>query len=168
MPRRRVLYAGCGWDHLPPFFGDDAEEVRLDIDPGMDPDIVASILDLGEIGPYDAVYSFHTLEHVYPHEVGTALREFRRVLTEDGFALIVVPDLEDLTITDKVLYDSPAGPITALSMFYGHGPMIEYSIHMAHHTGFTSKLLHDALIEAGFTAVIVKRVDFNIMAVATR
>lgn len=168
--RRRVLHAGCGGAQLPPYFGEDVEEVRLDLNPDTHPDIVASILDLGDIGPFDAIYTAHTLEHLYPHEVPIALREFRRVLTDDGYALIFVPDLEGLTLSNDVLYESPAGPITAFDMIYGFRRYVAANPGtMAHHTGFTSKLLEEALWEAGFSKVTMSRVKaFNVMAVAER
>lgn len=104
----KVLHAGCGpTEPLPPLFqelfGDDIEEVRLDVDPDTKPDIVASILNLGDIGPFHVVYASHVIEHLYPHEVPIALREFRRVLAEDGFALIFVPDLEGLKVTREAV-----------------------------------------------------------------
>lgn len=173
---RRVLHAGCGGSVLPPLFhelfGDDLEEVRLDIDPATKPDIVASITDLGDIGPFHALYSSHNLEHVYPHEVPVALREFRRVLTEDGFVLIFVPDLEGLTVGDEevLLNVSPVGPATAFDLIYGFRPDVAaHPQTMAHHTGFTSALLKAALFEAGFGKVHTKRMSaLNLMAVAGR
>jgi hypothetical protein len=66
------------------------------------------------------------------------------VLTDDGDLLLFVPDLEGLTISEDVLFVSPAGPITALDLIYGYRPMIEASPYMAHHTGFTSQSLGPA------------------------
>jgi predicted SAM-dependent methyltransferase len=153
---------------LPPLFGDDIEEVRLDLDPSKNPDIIASMVDMGDIGPFDAIYTSHTLEHIHSHEVPVALREFRRVLTDDGFALIFVPDLEGLTLSNDVLYESPAGPVTSFDMIYGMRKFLAtHPETMAHRTGFTSAILKDALIEAGFGKVTVNRVPaFNLMAVA--
>ena len=41
----------------------------------------------------DAVFSSHNIEHLYPHEVPLALKEFMRVLKPDGFVLMTCPDL---------------------------------------------------------------------------
>ena len=172
MTRRRVLYAGSGGHHLPPAIFGDCEEVRLDIDPGTGPDIVASILDLGDIGPFDAIYTCHTLEHIYPHQLPIALREFRRVLTDDGFVLSFVPNLEGLTLSTDVIYESPAGPVTAIDMFYGFGPdLIANTATMAHHNGFTAKLLGDAFLEAGFGNVTTRSdgtFRWNLMVIAQK
>lgn len=100
---RKVLHAGCDRSLLPSFF-QDCEEVRLDINADVKPDIVASITAMGDIGPFEAVFCSHTVEHLRRFEVGVALREFRRVLSEGGVAVVVVPDLEGLVISaDQVM-----------------------------------------------------------------
>jgi hypothetical protein len=100
--------------------------------------------------------------------VPIALREFRRVLSEDGFVLIFVPDLECLTLSNDVLYESPAGPVSSFDMIYGMRRFLADNPEtMTHRTGFTSKMLKDALLEAGFGNVTTSRVkQFNVMAVA--
>lgn len=44
-------------------------------------------------GRFDAVYSSHTLEHLYRDEAAALLRESRRVLKSGGICRVVVPDL---------------------------------------------------------------------------
>ncbi len=68
----------------------------------------------------DAVWPSHNIEYVFCHEVPGVLGEFRRVLKDDGFCVITCPDVEEVcarvaagSLTAK-LYDSPAGPVTAL------------------------------------------------------
>jgi hypothetical protein len=73
--QRTVLIAGCG-DEGRQWTDQGWSVVRLDIDPRTEPDIVASMTDLGDIGPYDAVACNNALEHLYPHEVNNALRSF--------------------------------------------------------------------------------------------
>ena len=121
---RRLLHVGCGPKNQAkthPAFHDPGQwaETRLDIDPNAKPDIVASMTDMSMIAPaqFDAIFSSHNLEHLYPHDVPTALAEFRRVLKPTGFALIIVPDLQrvgELIAADKLedpAYMSPSGPI---------------------------------------------------------
>ena len=157
MAEKRILHVGCGTEPLPEWLPGDA--VRLDIDPGVGPDIVASILDLGPLSDFDVVYCSHTLEHVYPHEVSVALGEFRRVLKDDGVVVLIVPDLEDQKPTDDVVYDSPAGPVTGFDLFYGHRPFVEmFPNTMAHHCGFVSSSMRSALEGAGFDKVTVQRI----------
>jgi predicted SAM-dependent methyltransferase len=150
---RRILHVGCGGDPLPPWLL-PAEEIRLDIDDRHSPHIVASMLDMGDIGEFDVVYTSHTLEHVYPHEVQRALGEFRRVLRDGGTVLIMVPNLEDVRPTEDVVYVSAAGPVTGLDMIYGMRRLVAENPYMAHHTGFTPATLRGELEQAGFVNVV--------------
>lgn len=154
----RVLHAGCGWGPLPEWFP-ACEEVRLDACAECEPDIVASITDMGAVGEFDIVYCSHVLEHVYPHEVPQAVSEIYRVLKPGGKAVILVPDLEDVYPTEDVLYVSPAGPITGLDLMYGLRTALEDNPYMAHHCGFVSDTLRDSLKQ--FSEVHIKRTAFN-------
>lgn len=160
-----VLHVGCGGDPLPAWL--HGTETRLDIDPGHSPDVVASMTDMGAIGSFDALYCSHALEHLHSHEVATAVAEFARVLRPGGFAVVFVPDLEDVQPTHDVLFVAAAGPITGHDLYYGHGGLIPSMPYMAHRSGFTSATLAQAF--AGFARVEVKRMDcYNLMAVAIK
>nr|WP_294548988.1 tetratricopeptide repeat protein [uncultured Rhodopila sp.] len=178
-----VLHVGCGAysrTKLPPVFQDPVwHEIRLDIDPGVRPDIVASITDMAAVddAAVDAVYSSHNIEHLYAHEVPVALREMRRVLKPGGFLFVTLPDLQEVARRvaedrlDDPLYLSPMGPIAPLDIFYGHRPSLAAgNTFMAHRTGFTRGTLARALTEAGFAAVLVQRAlsAFGLAAVAFR
>ena len=132
----------------------------------MRADITANIIDMRIIpdAQFDAVYSEHNLEHLYPHEVPLALQEFHRVLKPTGFALITLPDLQSACqrIADGVLaepaYISPSGPIFAMDMLFGHRPALAAGhLFMAHKTGFTDRSLSDALRAAGFQSAVTAR-----------
>lgn len=140
-------------------------EIRLDIDPGMKPDIVASITDMEAVpeASVDAVYSSHNLEHLHAHEVPLALREFRRVLRPEGFLVLTCPDLLSVCRrivdgqADRPAYHSPAGPVTPLDMLFGYrGLLAQGYLDMAHRTGFTMDMLADLVSEAGFASVLCK------------
>lgn len=164
----KLLHAGSGGDPLPPWFG-NVEEIRLDIDPGMRPDIVASMTDMGQIGDFDVVFCSHALEHLYPHEVPVALQEFRRVLRPGGYAMILVPDLEGVRPTLDVLYHSAAGPITGLDMIYGHAGSITKSPFMMHKMGFIQSTMKKYLDDAGFSRTEAKRIpSFNLLGVGIK
>lgn len=147
----------------PAFRGADWRELRLDIDPAVEPDIIGSMTDMGGAvadGSIDAIWSSHNIEHLHAHEVPTALAEFRRVLKGDGFALITCPDIEAVAALvlenglDAVAYVSPAGPVTPLDMLFGHGASIAAGHgFMAHRTGFTVTRLARVVLEAGFAEV---------------
>jgi SAM-dependent methyltransferase len=167
---KRFLHVGCGQKRKDrttrAFAAPEWDEVRLDIDPAVSPDIIGTMTDMGAVpsASFNAVFSSHNIEHLYPHEVPVALAEFRRVLKDDGAAIITCPDLQGiaaLVADDKLTepaYTSPAGPIAPLDMLYGHRPaMARGNLYMAHRTGFTARTLRDALQGAGFGAVIVAR-----------
>lgn len=163
--KRRLLHAGCGKAPLPEWMGPLFDETRLDIDPAVEPDIVASLADMGDIGPFDVCMTNHTLEHLYPHEVLPALREIRRVLKPGGGLILSVPDLEGVQPTDETVYDSPAGPVSGLDMIYGMARITEVSRYNAHHCGFVQATLAGVIEAAGFKNVTVDRVHHNLVAV---
>jgi SAM-dependent methyltransferase len=174
MTERVVLNVGCGPklpDKLPACFRAPGwREIRMDIDPNVEPDVVASLTDLRGVGEcsVDAIWSSHNLEHLYAFEVPLALREFRRVLRPDGFALITLPDLQAVAKViaegdpDAVLMrtrmNGGEGPsISALDILFGHDWWIERGrTYMAHRTGFTRRTLGRKLLDAGFGTVAVK------------
>jgi hypothetical protein len=181
--RSEVLHVGCGTYHsekLPLMFRMAGwREIRLDIDPAVSPDVIASITDMQIISDsaVHAVYSSHNVEHLYPHEVPLALREMARVLKPNGFAFIKLPDLQEVSrfIADgkleDPLYISPMGAIAPLDILYGHRASLERgNLFMAHRTGFTATTLATALIAADFSAVMVQRdiPNFALTAIAFR
>ena len=168
--QKRVLHVGCGVKKdtklHQTFRSPEWLEVRLDIDPKVLPDIVGSIVQMPtvESASFDAIWSSHNLEHLESHEVPIALKEFRRVLKSTGFLLITLPDLQsvaELVAKDQLLepaYQSPAGPISPLDMLFGHRPSIAAGNYfMAHRTGFTSRSLGQAIVQAGFAVAKIKR-----------
>ena len=163
-----LLHVGCGGNPLPLWLT-GYREVRLDIDDANGPDIVANMLDMGEIGQFDAILCQHALEHLYQYEVPQALSEFKRVLKDGGSAMVFVPDLEDVKATEEVILNSPAGPITGLDMIYGYRKVLKDRPHMAHKTGFVQETLSKALTDAGFNTVYTKRMgDYNLMGVGKK
>lgn len=180
-PAERVLlHVGCGTarqERLPECFKTgEWREVRLDIDPGVQPDIVADLTDMHAVPDAcaDAIWSSHNLEHLESFQVPTALTEFRRVLKPGGFALINLPDLQRIAEliaegkVDQTLYRSPSGPITPLDMLFGHQASLQRGKHfMAHRTGFTAERLASQLNKAGFIeARVIKGTAYDLWAVA--
>jgi SAM-dependent methyltransferase len=178
---RIVLHVGCGPDDRnllhERFHGPEWREIRIDLDPSVRPDLVASITDLRAIasGSADAVWSSHNLEHLSAHEVPLALAEFYRVLKPGGFALVTMPDLQQVAefiVADKledVAYESSAGPITPLDCVFGLGREIAAGkALMGHRTGFTATTLRKHLERAGFGRVEVSFSPFALWAVATK
>ena len=168
-PSKVVLNIGCGHPGQglhPTFHGIEWRELRLDIDPSVDPDIVCSMVDMTPIatGTIDAIWSSHNLEHLHRHEVPAALGEFLRVLRPGGQLLLTLPDLQkvaELIAADGLedpAYVSPSGPITPLDMIFGHTSSLARGLtFMAHKTGFTPTTLGNLLVEAGFVAIRLRR-----------
>ena len=143
-------------------------EIRVDIDPAVQPDVVGTITDLSAVpeDAVDALFSSHNLEHVFAHEVPLALAEFRRVLKPGGRMVLTMPDLEAVCAVvarggiDEVIYGSVNGtrPITPIDIIYGWGISIAEGQHyMAHKTGFTEGTLRRAIAAAGFGEISSKK-----------
>ena len=161
---KTFLHVGCG--HLNKSFclgfeNDNWKEIRLDIDKNVNPDIVGTLTDMKsvETGSVDAVYSSHNIEHIFPHEVPIALREFYRVLKEDGIVVITCPDIQSVgeaIAQDKLLeplYESPMGLVTAFDILYGHRETTaDGNVFMIHKGVFTYSTLDKAFLETGFKA----------------
>lgn len=177
-----VLHVGCGPpDHASlhdDFRGPDWHEVRLDVDPGVKPDVVASMTDMSPVptGSVDAIWSHHNIEHVFAHEVPIVFGEFLRVLKPGGELLLATPDLQGVAQAiaagrlEEPLYRSEAGEISAIDVVYGLRNDIELGReYMAHRTGFTMRTLGRKLNQAGFVRVQVARtVDFALWARGVR
>ncbi len=164
--KKTFLHVGCGPSRKeqagPVFSGDDWHELRLDIDPSVQPDIIGTMTDMSAVDDesVDAVFSSHNIEHLYPHEVGLALAEFKRVINRNGFVVITCPDLQSvcrLVADDKLTdtaYMSPAGPIAPLDILYGlRSALAAGNLYMAHRVGFTLKVLMSTLTASGFQRV---------------
>lgn len=163
-----VLHVGCGMTPLPDgmFPPDKWREVRLDIDPAVKPDVLASMTDMRRVfdDTHDAIYSNHNLEHLYSHEVLWALKEFFRVLKPGRKLFLNVPDIEEVAqsivngVFDTPIYDSHAGPICPIDVLYGYRKFVSAGNKFQQHkTGFTAQYLEKLLIEAGFVDVKVER-----------
>lgn len=163
---KTVLHVGCGTAPINEFL-EGYKEIRMDIDPSCNPDIVASLTDMGDIGQFDAIYGSHVLEHFAPHDVKKVLSECHRVLKPGGIVVIIVPNLYHVRPTRDVVYESPAGPITGLDMFYGKESLIADNPWMAHKTGFVAATLKEAL--SGFPVSEVRELsDYNLLGIGVK
>lgn len=171
MTTKSILHVGAGYRNsganLPiALQTTEWTEIRLDIDPACEPDIIGSMLDMQAVADasMDAIYSAHNIEHVYAHEVPIVLKEFLRVLKPSGFLVVTCPDLQTVCslvaenkLTDTA-YVSPAGPITPLDILYGHrGALAGGRHYMAHKCGFTMDTLVNVLLDAEFQSTVGRR-----------
>ena len=171
---KTFLHVGCGFQNksdLKGFDNDNWKEIRFDIDKNVNPDIEGTLTDMSlvETGSVDAVYSAHNIDHIYPHEVRIALKEFYRVLKDDGIVVITCPDLQSIceaVVNDKLLeplYESEEGhPISPIDILYGWRMSIaQGNEYMAHKGGFTYTALNASFFEAGFKARYGGRMPIN-------
>jgi predicted SAM-dependent methyltransferase len=161
---KTLLNVGCGWSNISQLKGfniDNWKEIRLDINNTVKPDVVGTLTDMSliETASVDAVYSSYNLDHIYAHEVPIALKEFYRVLNEDGIAVVKCPDIQtvcELIAQDKLLellYESEMGPIYPIDVIYGNRWQIQNgNEYMAKKVGFTYSALNASFAEAGFKA----------------
>jgi ubiquinone/menaquinone biosynthesis C-methylase UbiE len=159
---KTLLHVGCGpqdKSEVKGFNNDNWNEIRLDIDKDVNPDIVGTLTDLNlvETASVDAVYSAFNIDHIYPHEVPVALKEFYRVLKDDGIVVITCPDMQgvcEAIAEDKLLetlYESVSGPISPIDVLFGNRREIaEGNEYMAKKGGFTYSTLDRVFFEAGF------------------
>jgi ubiquinone/menaquinone biosynthesis C-methylase UbiE len=180
---KTLLHVGCGKNTKSQttsgFNTEEWSEVRLDIDPSVRPDLLASITNMNpvESSSIDAIFSSHNIEHIFPHEIHLAFREFFRVLNDEGFVVITCPDLVSISklVVEEKLYDcaytSPAGPVAAIDMLYGHRASLESGKEfMAHRCGFTEKSITQQLRDVGFKmiATTVAPSAFALWALASK
>ena len=177
---KNFLHVGCGpnyKDKIKGFNNERWKEIRFDIDETVNPDIIGTLTDMNsvETGSMDAVYSSHNIEHIYPHEVPIALKEFYRVLKDDGIVVLTCPDLQrvcEAVVNDKLtetLYKTSGGyPISPIDILYGwRGPLKKGNHYMAHKTGFTYSVLNNELLQAGFKMNYGGQVqDWNLFVVS--
>jgi SAM-dependent methyltransferase len=141
-------------------------QLRVDIDPSVQPDILADLTDLSPIadGTADAVWASHCIEHLYEHQVVVALLEFRRILRDDGFICVIVPDLQTVAryaAEDRLhetIYQSAAGPVTAHDVFFGYSAAIASGrTSMAHRCGFTPGMIQRCFHGMAFAELVLRR-----------
>ena len=164
---QRWLNVGCGPRgsglRPPGLLGNAWEEVRLDADAGVEPDVLAPAHDLSvlESGGFDAVFSSHCIEHLYIDQAVPALQEWRRVLREQGFLLLVCPDLQaaaEMIAKDQLFEVAYAG-ITPYDIVFSHRGLVAQGRQqghsfMEHKSGYTLSTLMAAVQQAGFGSFV--------------
>jgi hypothetical protein len=175
--QKNLLNIGSGGKSVddPEFEG--FHEITADISAETNPDLILNMANMSNVPTesMDAIYLSHSLEHIDLHEIEIAIKSFYRILKDGGAAKIIVPNMKIPAQMiaqgkpDEVLYQSPAGPITALDMFYGHQLSIKHGKDgMRHKTAFTKEFLERVLESSGVMDFDVKEEGFDLIAKFTK
>lgn len=172
-----LLHVGCGAKDksaLAGFDTPDWQEIRLDADEKVTPDIAGNLANISHIqnASIDAVYCAHHLHYYYAHEVPMALKEIHRVLKPDGFMVLTAPDLQALSefiiaghLMDA-LYYSPSGSTTPLDILYGNRRLAAQGNALTPKTGFSWDSFCEALQAAEFKSIYGGQQKLNYSLVA--
>jgi len=179
------LHVDCGQTRkagtTPEFSRPTWKELRQDSDPGNQPDIIGSVVDMSRVpqGSVNAIFSKNDINRLYPQQVESVLQEFLRVLTPDGYLVISCPDLKSICalvaqdrLTEPVGRDEH-GPLAPLDLIYGNRAKLSTGDQSAaFKCGFTANVLAGTLNAAGFQSIAGKVRDrapfFDICLVASK
>jgi len=160
----RILNVGAGpaSTPMPPYYQGHTVE-RLDIDPRYTPQLLMDVRDVGTLprGAYDVAYCSHILEHFYTHEAERIVHGLYHILADDGVCDVMLPNIGALLEQgsldlDRVMYQSPAGPITVHDMLYGFSGFHRASEHpeyQTHRSAWSAHRLGGLLNYCGFSSV---------------
>ena len=160
---KRWLNVGCGPRgsglQPPGLLASEWQEVRVDADTSVQPDVLASAFDLSVLpdDEMEVVFSSHCIEHLYLDQAVPALREWRRVLKRDGWLLLVCPDLQaaaELVAQDR-LFDIAYAGIRPYDIIFSHQGLVAQGrsqghTFMEHKSGYTLSTLRALVGEAGY------------------
>jgi SAM-dependent methyltransferase len=175
---KRLLNVGGGQSRAIDPEYDSYEQILLDIDAAVKPDIIWDALDLKSLEPnqFDLVYCSHNLEHFYDYQVPVVLTGMLHVLKPGGAVHIRVPDIigslkimleSGKELTDTLYVTKHGFPVRTLDIIYGWDWVIQQSRqpYFAHKTGFSIKTLHAAMKQAGFVDLEIYHRDIELKGI---
>lgn len=173
MINKNILNIGGAISDIPPEYN-DWNKKTLDISPAVNPDILCDAKDLNIVNYFDCVYTSHTLEHFYKHDIPLVLDNIYNALKTGGYIEAIVPDIKDLIIKlanssldiNDVYYRTTQGlPITYHDVIFGWDvAMSNGNLFYAHKCGFTPLSMYTALNNAKFKDIKIASDSSNIIA----
>lgn len=150
MEKKLLLCAG-------PRFGPPGGEgwFRVDIDPRVEPDLVASVIPLPdqvrEMAPWDKVCLIHGIEHFTEWDAFDLLCQVREILKPGGVLIMEQPNLE-------VCVQHLDNPV-----YYGgiYGDVRRREPGMRHLSGHTPKSLTAMVMRAGYSESLTREPLFH-------
>lgn len=138
------LQIGSGEKRLPGY-------TNVDIIEAPNVDIVCDASDLSNIesSTVDSIYASHVLEHIYPFDVATTLKEWRRILVVGGELRLAVPNFDALVD----VYSTTGDIDMILGPLYGRGCKVPMGEQATHKTAYTFGKLETVLSENGFVDI---------------
>jgi len=135
------LHLGCGKKFLPGY-------THIDIIGYEHVDYVSDISELSfiENNTVEEIYACHVLEHFKRNQIDKVLKEWYRILKNNGVLRISVPNFK--AIVEQ--YQKTNNLTQLLGLLYG-GQTYNYNYH---HVVFDFKLLCEILTDNGFTEVV--------------
>ena len=190
MSKLKFLHIGCGpkrKDSTTKVFNSDSwEEVTLDIDKGVNPDILGTMTDLSMIedSSFDAIYSSHNIEHLFLYDALVAVKEFYRILKSTGYILVVCPDI--ISTCEAIVEKGPLEPlyyiknkktgetskdlwVSGIDILYGWRRAINAENNfMAHKFGYSEKSLRLLFSQNKFKSIasITRKSQYDINLLA--
>ena len=168
---KTFLNIGCGETHISkthPYFH-DWKEVRADLYRD-DVDIQCDLVNMSQIEDksFDCVWASHVVEHQYWHEMPAVFNNLMRIIKDDGFVIVKVPDIGAIAdkIKDGLLEPMPnMYGLAPIDFLYGGRHRVEvHPLGEVHKMGFTMKSMSQILQSFGIKAFL-SDYNFEITAV---
>lgn len=109
----------------------------------------------------DAIAAIHVVEHIYRWEVDAMLRDWHRVLKPGGDLILELPCMEKVIsyLVKAVKNHQPISP--TYSWFPMWGDPKYKNEGMVHRWGYTSQMLRELLVRAGFKGIKLEEPNYH-------
>jgi predicted SAM-dependent methyltransferase len=159
------------------FKPEEWNEVRVDMDAAVNPDLVSSLHHIPAIpdASVQGVWIGHVLQRLSFPEASAVIVEAMRMLKDGGELLVAVPDMQ-LAATylangegEAEVFHAPAGAITAIDMLFGFQKLIaKGETARIHKSGYTAESLGNFLRVQSVCNIHVQRHPYDLVALGRK